>query len=78
MTEEDQHKTTIVLPDDLYRRIKRIAYDRGQSMGSVIRESLREAAGRYQPLPKSLGMGDSGRSDLSERVDELYEPDPWE
>ena len=75
MTEEDQHKTTIVLPGGLYKRVKRMAEDRGESMGHVIRETLESAVDQYQPLPRSLGMGDSGRSDISQRIDELYEPE---
>ena len=74
---EDQHKTTIVLPNGLYEQIKRVAYERGESMGHVIRDALEKAAYEYQPMPRSLGMGNSGRSDISERIDELYEPDPW-
>lgn len=77
MTEEDAHKTTIVMPGGLYKRIKRIAEERGESMGHIIRESLEKVTEEYQPRPRSLGMGDSGRSDISERIDELYEPDAW-
>jgi len=68
-------KTTIVLPEGLYERIKRIAADRGESMGAVIRESLEDTASKYQPVPRSLGIGASGRSDISERMDELYDPE---
>ena len=68
-------KTTVQLPEGLYERIKRIAADRGASVGSVIREFLEDGASEYQPVPKFLGIGDSGRSDISERIDELYDPE---
>ena len=68
-------KTTVMLPEGLYQRIKRIAAERGESMGALIRESLEGTANTYQPRPRSLGMGASGRSDTSERIDELYDPE---
>jgi hypothetical protein len=78
MTEnKEQYKTTIVLPDNLYRRVKKIAAEKGESMGQVIRESIEIAYGERQPVPRSLGIGDSGRSDISERIDEFYKPDDW-
>ena len=72
---EDQHKTTIIMPEGLYQRIRRIAYERGKPVVHVIREALESAADQYQPKPRSLGIGDSGRSDISERIDELYDPE---
>ena len=76
MTERMQ-KTTIMVPEGLYERIKRIAAERGESMGQLIRESLEETASKHRPKLPFLGIGDSGRSDISSRIDELYEPDPW-
>jgi hypothetical protein len=70
-------KTTIMIPEGLYERIKRIAAERGESMGQLIRESLEGTADEYRPTTSLWGIGDSGYSDTSERVDELYEPDPW-
>lgn len=71
-------RTTIVLPDELRQRIKRIAAERGQSMAQFIREAAEEKAYQAsQPLPKSIGMGASGHTDLAERASDLYEPDPW-
>jgi hypothetical protein len=72
---EDQHKTTVVMPEGLYERIRRIAAERGESMGFVIREALEDTASKYQPRPRSLGVGASGHSDISERIDELYDPE---
>jgi len=70
-------KTTIMLPEGLYERIKRIAAERGESMGSVIRESLEGTANEYRPKPRSFGMGASGKRSVARQIDELYEPDPW-
>jgi metal-responsive CopG/Arc/MetJ family transcriptional regulator len=72
---EDQHKTTIIMPEGLYARIRRIAQERGESMGQVIREALENTVDQYQPKLRILGIGDSGRSDISERIDELYDPE---
>lgn len=72
---EKKQKTTIVMPEGLYERIRRIAEEKGESMGSVIRESLEDTASKYQPRMRSLGIGSSGRSDISERIDELYDPE---
>ena len=72
---EDQHKTTIILPEGLYQRIRRIAYERGEPVVHVIREALENTADQYQPVPRSLGVGASGHSDISERIDELYDPE---
>lgn len=75
MTEEPKQKTTVMLPEGLYERIKRIAAERGESMGTIIRDALTDAADKYQPMPRIFGIGDSGRSDISERIDELYAPE---
>jgi hypothetical protein len=72
---EKKQKTTIVMPEGLYERIKRIAEEKGESMGQLIRESLEDTASKYQPKLRILGIGDSGRSDISERIDELYDPE---
>jgi hypothetical protein len=58
-------RTTIVLPDELRRRLKQIAAERDVSMATVIREALEEKANQTRPKPKSIGVGDSGRTDLS-------------
>jgi len=74
MTEKMQ-RTTIMLPETLYERVRRLAEERGESMGQLIRDALEDTAGGYQPRMHSLGIGSSGRSDISERIDELYQPE---
>lgn len=85
-------RTTIMAPDALLDTLRSIADERQVPMATVIREALEEKAASYrqQPtsngepstsrrrLPRSLGMGDSGRSDISERIgEERFEPRSW-
>jgi hypothetical protein len=47
-------------------------------MAAIIREALEEKAQEYRPKPRSLGMGASGRSDISRRSgEEPIEPRPF-
>jgi hypothetical protein len=79
-------RTTIVAPDDLLERLRQVAAERGTSVASIIREALEQKVRNYRPLPpngprrlpRSLGMGDSGRTDISRRIgDESFVPEPW-
>lgn len=72
-------RTTLMLPEELRAKLKRIAANRQVSMAAVIREALDEkvasSAGRR---PRSLGMGASGVSDTARRsADERPEPRSW-
>lgn len=66
-------KTTLYLDGDAYRRLKRIAADRKVAPALLVREAVAEYVARHgaRPLPKSLGAGDSGRTDLGERSEAL-------
>jgi Ribbon-helix-helix protein, copG family len=71
-------RTTIVAPEDLLRRLRGIAAERGTSVATVIREALEEKAKGHRPRPRSLGIGDSGHTDTARRsADERPEPRPW-
>jgi len=71
-------RTTILLPDDLLDRLRRIAAERGNSMAAIVREALEEATRTHRPRPRSLGIGDSGRHDIARRTaDEPSVPEPW-
>ena len=85
-------RTTIMAPDALLDRLRAIAAERQVPMAAVIREALEEKAASCgqqaashgesstspRRLPRSLGMGDSGRSDISRRIgEERFEPRPW-
>ncbi len=63
-------RTTIVAPEELLERLRRVAEDRGISLASLIREALEEKANTCRPKPRSLGMGDSGRTDIARRTAE--------
>ncbi|MCW5700632.1 MAG: hypothetical protein KIT00_12410 [Rhodospirillales bacterium] len=74
-------KTTVELPDDLYRRAKATAALRGQKFRELVEESLRHAleapeTGRLRPRLDSLmrdacGVVDSGIPDLASNPDHL-------
>lgn len=71
-------RTTISLPEELLKRLRLIAAERRTSMAALIREALEEKAGSHRPKPKSLGIGDSGRTDTSMRTTiERPEPRSW-
>ena len=52
-------KTTIYLPDELKRAIKRAASRRGTSEAEVIRDALRSVVGGERPRPRG-GLFSSG------------------
>jgi hypothetical protein len=66
-------KTTVYLDRRAYARIKAIARAEGRAPAELVREAVREYAERRRPrrIPRIIGAGQSGRRDLSERVDEL-------
>lgn len=63
-------KLTIELDDDVARRLAEAAAERGVAAEAVAAEALRE---RFAPRRRLsfIGLGHSGRGDLSERVGEL-------
>jgi len=58
-------RTTIVAPEGLLKRLRRMASERGTSMAVLIREALEEKVSRHRPRPRSLGIGSSGRGDTA-------------
>lgn len=71
-------RTTLSLPDDLLRRLRLIAAERGTSMATVIREALEEKVSEPQPRPRSLGIGKSGHSDTARKAGDAWpEPRAW-
>lgn len=64
--------------DEVRARLKRRARERGVSEAQVIRDALaRELGDGPQPPLSCVGAGEGSGDNLAERVDELYEPDPW-
>jgi predicted transcriptional regulator len=66
-------KTTVYLDAAEYRRLKLLAAEDGRPPAALIREAVSQYAARRQPRRKarSVGLGRSGRKDLSERAEEL-------
>lgn len=65
-------KTTVYLDTADYRRLKIMARAEGRSAAELVRAAVSEYA-RRQPersRPSSLGVGHSGRDDLSERAED--------
>ncbi|MBI4730149.1 MAG: hypothetical protein HY775_11755 [Acidobacteria bacterium] len=50
------------------RKLRALAEDRGVSFAQVAREALDQKTAEYRPKPRSIGIGDSGRSDVSSRA----------
>ncbi len=70
---DDKTKTTIYLNPVDYRTLKALARAQGRTTAALVREAVAEYARRHSvpARPASLGAGRSGRSDLSERSEEL-------
>jgi predicted transcriptional regulator len=66
-------KTTVYLDEADYRRLKAIGRQVGRPPAALVREAVAEFARNYGRRRKvrSLGIGHSGRGDLSERAEEL-------
>ena len=66
-------KTTVYLNAGDYRRLKQLAQAEGRTAAELVREAVSEYARRRAApaRPRSIGAGRSGRSDLSERAEEL-------
>lgn len=64
--------TTVYLPDEANLALEQLALQTGRSQAELIQEAIADYLSRKrQLLPSSIGMGASGRSDLSERDEEL-------
>lgn len=66
-------KTTVYLGEADYRELKALARARRRAAADLVREAIAEYARRHarRRTPRSLGVGRSGRGDLSERAEEL-------
>lgn len=63
------HRTTILLPDDLDRRLSDAARRRASSRTEVVRQALVELLEREdRPQPRSIGLGKSSGGASSETV----------
>lgn len=66
-------KTTVYLNKGDYRRLKALAKEAGRPVAELVREAVAEYAARHGPAarPSSIGVGRSGRGDLSECAEDL-------
>ena len=66
-------RTTVTLPTELARRLRTQAHAHDRSVSAIVREALEAyLAGQPPPqLPSFMGVGRSGKTDLSERVEEI-------
>lgn len=70
---EGAERATVSLPAPLARRLRLEARSSGRKVSAIVREALEEhftGAGKGR-LPSFVGIGRSGRADISERVEEL-------
>ena len=58
-------RTTIMADEQTLETLEALAQDRRVSLALVVREALEEKARQYRPRPTCLGVGDSGKSDVS-------------
>ena len=64
-------RTTVKLPDDLDARLRHEAQRRGVTIADVTRAALEEHLGGGRRKLRAKGAGRSGRSDISERIEEI-------
>jgi metal-responsive CopG/Arc/MetJ family transcriptional regulator len=71
-------RTTISLPENVLKRLRIVAAERGTSMAELIRQAVEEVVSRERPRPRSIGIGASGRADTAKQTaDERPEPRRW-
>ena len=70
---EPSVRTTVTMPSSMALRTKFQAQANGRSVSSIVREALQAyLEGQGPPkLPSFVGIGHSGRSDLSDGVEEI-------
>jgi hypothetical protein len=66
-------KTTVYLPDDLKRALRRAARATGQSEAELIREGIGLVTGTHRIAEPRLPLFESGQPDIADRVDELLD-----
>jgi hypothetical protein len=65
-------RTTIFIEEGIERELRLVARRRGRSVAAVVRDAIaREVAAEARPPLSFIGIGDSGRSDVARRHEEL-------
>lgn len=67
------NETTVYLPDDLKRALRRAARASGRSEADLIREGIGLVTATHRTAKPRLPLFASGQSDLAQRADELLE-----
>jgi len=62
----DMQRTSIMADVDTLERLRALARERGVSFAEIAREALEAKAKEYRPRPTCLGVGSSGRRDVSD------------
>ena len=71
-------RTTIQAEEKLLLELENLAYRRGTTMSQMVREAIAEYVVSHREetkLPSFFGIGASGRSDVSERAEEILAED---
>lgn len=68
-------RTTVYLDDHTHERLQRLAEASGRTQAAVIREAIAvySSTRAAKRGPRSIGLGASGRSNLSEKAEELLD-----
>ncbi len=66
-------KTTVYLPDELKRALRRAAHATGRSEADLIREGIGLVAGTHRIAEPRLPLFESGQPELADRVDEALD-----
>jgi hypothetical protein len=71
-------RTTVVVPPELQKKVKRLAAERGVSFGQLVREGLEAIVETHQPKPRAVGVMSSGHKDSGRWIGETRAvPRPW-
>jgi metal-responsive CopG/Arc/MetJ family transcriptional regulator len=70
-------KTVLYIEEDTLLSLKEMARPQGRNQSTLIREALRSYVTQHErPRPKGIGAYRSGRTDVSERTEELLARHP--
>ena len=67
-------RSTVYIEESVDLELKRLARQTGHSQAELIREGIREVIAKHKrkrPLPKSVGMVNSGNSELADSAEDL-------
>jgi Ribbon-helix-helix protein, copG family len=64
-------KTTVYLPDEMKRALRRAARSTGRSEADLIREGIGLVTGTHRIVEPRLPLFESGQPGLAERTDDL-------